>query len=567
MKIWNETHGKPAPRTVLAGILLAGLLVWQGGPPRAQAQETEPEETSAVVTNAVNRVNTNATDGAEAPDETVSMRDVGERVSVGASLAVPENQSAREAVTVFGSSQVAGRVTRELVTVFGNADLSGTAEREMVTVFGSATMNGSVAREMVTVFGDAEVNGPVGRECVTVFGNLKLGPEAKVGRECVVIFGAVERDPGAELAQEPISVLPQLAGARALVTDGLLKGRLVPPASSLAWVLVGLHLILYGLIALLLPRPVKASAETLVERPLAAFGVGLLVLIVLGPLYLILAATGVGVVLIPFLALAEAAFVCLGKTAAMEAIGLQLFRGFGARAAAPRLPGFLAGFGVITLLYMVPVIGLLAWLILKPVALGAATLACFRGVNKPRPTPPPINPVPPQTPPSPGLAAGAHSATNAQGAAAPSPAPVPPPPSGAQAPSALSPQQIAVLPRAGFWIRLMAVGLDFIALCWILMLPYVDSLFLFIWLLYHIGMWAWKGTTIGGIVCNLKVIRLDGREPDLAVSLVRGLAGVFSALPLLLGFFWAGWTRERQSWHDKIAGTVIVRVPSGISLL
>jgi len=124
-----------------------------------------------------------------------------------------------------------------------------------------------------------------------------------------------------------------------------------------------------------------------------------------------------------------------------------------------------------------------------------------------------------------------------------------------------------MMPRAGFWIRLTATALDFVALCWILMLPHLDSFFLFFWIAYQIGMWSWKGTTIGGIVCNLKVVRLDGKNADVAVCLVRGLASIFSALPLLLGFFWVGWTRERQSWHDKIAGTVIVRVPKGISLI
>jgi uncharacterized RDD family membrane protein YckC len=36
---------------------------------------------------------------------------------------------------------------------------------------------------------------------------------------------------------------------------------------------------------------------------------------------------------------------------------------------------------------------------------------------------------------------------------------------------------------------------------------------------------------------------------------------------LFLGFFWAGWTREKTAWHDLIAGTVIVRMPRGIPLL
>jgi uncharacterized RDD family membrane protein YckC len=51
------------------------------------------------------------------------------------------------------------------------------------------------------------------------------------------------------------------------------------------------------------------------------------------------------------------------------------------------------------------------------------------------------------------------------------------------------------------------------------------------------------------------------------VSLVRSLASFFSAIALCLGFFWVGWTRERQSWHDMIAGTVIVRVPQSINLI
>jgi uncharacterized RDD family membrane protein YckC len=80
-------------------------------------------------------------------------------------------------------------------------------------------------------------------------------------------------------------------------------------------------------------------------------------------------------------------------------------------------------------------------------------------------------------------------------------------------------------------------------------------------------MWTWKGTTIGGIVCALKVVRVDGREVDFTVALVRGLAAVFSFVALGIGFFWVGWTRERQGWHDLIAGTVIVRVPRGMSLI
>jgi len=34
-----------------------------------------------------------------------------------------------------------------------------------------------------------------------------------------------------------------------------------------------------------------------------------------------------------------------------------------------------------------------------------------------------------------------------------------------------------------------------------------------------------------------------------------------------LGFFWAGWDQQKQAWHDKIAGTFMVKVSKGVSLV
>ena len=35
------------------------------------------------------------------------------------------------------------------------------------------------------------------------------------------------------------------------------------------------------------------------------------------------------------------------------------------------------------------------------------------------------------------------------------------------------------------------------------------SIFLLL-LAYHIAFWTWKGTTVGGIICQLRVVRIDG---------------------------------------------------------
>jgi uncharacterized RDD family membrane protein YckC len=86
-------------------------------------------------------------------------------------------------------------------------------------------------------------------------------------------------------------------------------------------------------------------------------------------------------------------------------------------------------------------------------------------------------------------------------------------------------------------------------------------------LAYFTGMWTWKGTTIGGIVLGLKVVRTDGQPVTFAVALVRALAAAFSIVVLFLGFLWIAWDSEKQGWHDKIAGTVVLKLPRGTPLV
>jgi uncharacterized RDD family membrane protein YckC len=341
-------------------------------------------------------------------------------------------------------------------------------------------------------------------------------------------------------------------------------GRPLPPGSGLAWIVVGLYFLLYLLVAVILPKPTAACVRQLDDRPILSFGVGILIMILLAPLYFILAVTGVGVVLIPFIGLAEAAFIVLGKTATLEFIGLQIRRRFSPVTEDSSVFAFLMGFILVTLLYMVPILGGLVWLALRPFALGAAVMSLFgkmngNGNSPSAPGVPVQTAAPPAAPafsPAPPVVAGVVSGDATQ--APPVVESAPP----ADAAAAAAP---TLMPRAGFWIRLAATALDFILLVWLI--PFAHVFFPIIWLAYHVGMWAWKGTTIGGIVCHLKVVRVDGRAVDFAAALVRGLASVFSAVALMVGFFWAGWTRERQSWHDLIAGTVIVRVPKAISLV
>jgi uncharacterized RDD family membrane protein YckC len=78
--------------------------------------------------------------------------------------------------------------------------------------------------------------------------------------------------------------------------------------------------------------------------------------------------------------------------------------------------------------------------------------------------------------------------------------------------------------------------------------------------LYFACMWVWRQTTFGGIVLRLKVVRLDGRRMDWPTAAVRAIGALFGSVVGGLGYFWSGWDSEKQGWHDKVAGTVVVKV-------
>jgi uncharacterized RDD family membrane protein YckC len=84
---------------------------------------------------------------------------------------------------------------------------------------------------------------------------------------------------------------------------------------------------------------------------------------------------------------------------------------------------------------------------------------------------------------------------------------------------------------------------------------------------YFATMLAWRGTTLGGLVAGLRVVRVDGRPMDRPTAVVRALAAILSVLSGGLGWLWGSWDSRRQTWHDRIAGTVVVRDDTGRSLV
>jgi len=172
----------------------------------------------------------------------------------------------------------------------------------------------------------------------------------------------------------------------------------------------------------------------------------------------------------------------------------------------------------------------------------------------------------------------APAASAAAGGAGPSIAadPVPPysaaPPPQAAAPAAAAPAAAptftAAMPRAGFWIRMGALLLDVLLVGFAVSLlhPFGDF-HIVVLAIYGAVMWKLRGTTVGGIVFDLHVVRVDGRPVDWETAIVRALGCFLSLCVVFLGFIWIALDPNRQAWHDKIAGTVVVRAKGGSALL
>lgn len=55
--------------------------------------------------------------------------------------------------------------------------------------------------------------------------------------------------------------------------------------------------------------------------------------------------------------------------------------------------------------------------------------------------------------------------------------------------------------------------------------------------------------------------RSTGEPPGVGRAIGRGFARYLSAIPCGLGYLWMLWDPQKQTWHDKITDTVVIRAP------
>ncbi|MDY7545876.1 RDD family protein [Glaciimonas sp. CA11.2] len=72
--------------------------------------------------------------------------------------------------------------------------------------------------------------------------------------------------------------------------------------------------------------------------------------------------------------------------------------------------------------------------------------------------------------------------------------------------------------------------------------------------------WTTKNATPGKMVIGATIVDAEtGEPPSLKQHVIRYIGYYLSAIIFCLGFIWVGFDRKKQGWHDKLAGTVVVR--------
>jgi uncharacterized RDD family membrane protein YckC len=123
--------------------------------------------------------------------------------------------------------------------------------------------------------------------------------------------------------------------------------------------------------------------------------------------------------------------------------------------------------------------------------------------------------------------------------------------------------------RAGFWRRFAAAFIDGLVIAIpinVLVAAFPDAivalnaLSVLVQAVYFTLLEGGRsGQTLGKQALGIRVADLQGGGPiGPGRAFVRYLGRYVSAIVLLLGYLWMLWDREKQTWHDKMAGAVVV---------
>jgi hypothetical protein len=342
---------------------------------------------------------------------------------------VGKDRRVREVVSVLGSTTVEGEVERDAVSVMGRTRIAPEARvgGGAVAVLGPLESRGAIGGDAVGVLGGVDIDGPVKGEVVSVLGDLRLGPNAVVERDIVLVGGKLSKDPGAIVRGNEVNVpllggLGDLAWLTTWLKRCVFLGRPLAFGEHLgwAWGVAVSFLAFYVLLALLFRGGIDKCVTTLETRPGMSF-VSALLTVLLSPVVLVLlVATVVGLIAVPFVGLGLMVAKLFGKAVMLAWLGRRITRLAGPGPLAHPAFAVLIGGAIVLLLYTVPVFGFLLFKVLSWIGLGVVVFTLALAMKRETPAPAPATAV--------SGAGGAGGEPPPAGGGSPFTVPVPPEP-------------------------------------------------------------------------------------------------------------------------------------------
>jgi len=112
---------------------------------------------------------------------------------------------------------------------------------------------------------------------------------------------------------------------------------------------------------------------------------------------------------------------------------------------------------------------------------------------------------------------------------------------------------------AMYWSNIAASGNDLVSIL-IVMNEFVWQILILKFIYQSFFVWYY-GATIGKIITKIRIIDYnDLGSVSLSNSLVRSMLRIISEMFFYIGFIFAFFTEGRQTFHDKLARTLVVNV-------
>jgi uncharacterized RDD family membrane protein YckC len=103
---------------------------------------------------------------------------------------------------------------------------------------------------------------------------------------------------------------------------------------------------------------------------------------------------------------------------------------------------------------------------------------------------------------------------------------------------------------------------EFVVLGFIWWIVFPPAYFLYFWVRLRSMTWlpgSGNGQTIGHRLLGLRVVTVQGSPLGLGRAIFRYVGYWIGVLACGLGFLWVAFDSNKQGWHDKMAGTLVVR--------